>query len=171
MVYTRIPKLLAISAAVNGEISPLLLVPSVNKMITFDFALLSFRRVTAFATPIPTAVPSSIRPHLILWIISSNTAWSTVSGHWVNVSPANRVIPILSFGRPLINSAATSLAASSLFGFKSSASILVDTSIASIISIPSISLFCHLLVLCGRANTTIIKANAMTRSINGACSK
>ena len=52
-----------------------------------------------------------------------------------------------------------------------SASILVDTSIASIISIPSISLFCHLLVLCGRASTTIINANAMTRSINGACSK
>ena len=43
------------TAAVNGEISPLLFVPSVNKMTTFDLALLSFRRVTAFATPIPTA--------------------------------------------------------------------------------------------------------------------
>ena len=171
MVYTRIPKLFAISAAVIGEISPLLFVPSVNRIITLDFALLSFKRVTAFAIPIPTAVPSVIRPHLILCIISNNTAWSTVNGHWVKVSPANNVIPILSLGRPLINSAATSLAASSLFGFKSSASILVETSIASIISIPSISLFCHLLVVCGRARTKITSTKARQRNRNGTCNK
>ena len=66
IVYTRIPKLLAISAAVKGEISPLLFVPSVNKIITFDLALLSFKRVTALAIPIPIAVPSVTIPHLML---------------------------------------------------------------------------------------------------------
>ena len=140
-------------------------------MITLDLALLSFSRVTALAIPIPTAVPSSIRPHFTSFIKFSRTAWSTVSGHCVKLSPANSVIPTLSFGRPLMNSAATSLAASKRLGFKSSANILVETSIASIISIPSISLFCQLSVVCGRDKTIIISAKAIIRNANGACSK
>jgi Ca-activated chloride channel family protein len=46
---------LAISAAVIGEISPMLLLPSVRRITTFDFDLESFRRLTALASPIPTA--------------------------------------------------------------------------------------------------------------------
>ena len=70
-----------------------------------------------------------------------------------------------------MNSAATCLAASIRFGFKSSASILVDTSTASMMSIPSISVFCQLSVVCGRASTSTIITNVKIRSTNGACSK
>ena len=156
--------------------SPRLFTPSVSRITTFDLALLSFRRLTALASPIPSAVPSSIIPRctmsqLTLWNKFNSTPWSTVSGHCVNASPAKIVRPILSFGRPLINSAATCLAASIRFGFKSSASILVDTSTASMMSIPSISVFCQLSVVCGRASTSTIITNVRIRSTNGACSK
>ena len=44
-----------------------------------------------------------------------------VMGHWVKDSPEKMVRPMLSFGRPAINSAATFLAASMRLGRKSSA--------------------------------------------------
>ena len=67
----------------------------------------------------------------------SNDVWSVVIGHCVNASPAKIVRPILSLGLPEMNSAATSLAASMRLGFKSSASMEVDTSMASMMSMPS----------------------------------
>ena len=92
-----------------------------------------------------------------------------VNGHCVKLSAAKTTRPILSFWRPLMNDAATSLAASRRFGFKSSANILVEISIAITISIPSVEEFCQLLVDCGRANTTISKAMANIRKTNGRC--
>jgi hypothetical protein len=80
--------------------------------------------------------------------------------HWVKASPANIVRPILSFGLPAINSAATAFAASILFGFKSSAIIVPDISRVNIISIPSVLSVRHELDACGRASamTTIVIA-------------
>ena len=163
------PKLLAISAAVIGDRSPRLLLPSVNRMTTLLLALESFRRETALASPIPIAVPSSISPR---WAISvrtfcnrfSSEAWSVVIGHCVKASPANIDSPILSLGRPVINSAATCLAASIRLGFRSSASIDVETSIASMMSIPSIVWFFHEFWVCGRASTNTTNTKTAIRN-------
>ena len=137
------PKLLAISAAVSGEMSPALLEPSVSRMMTLLFALESFRREMALARPIPMAVPSLIKPRCTMSQLTllkrfSSTAWSVVMGHCVNDSPEKMVRPMLSFGRPAMNSDATFLAASMRLGRRSSASIEVEMSMHSMMSMPSI---------------------------------
>ena len=138
--------------------------------LLFDFEF--FRRDTAFASPIPIAVPSEISPWAAISVLVPfrrfcNEAWSTVIGHWVNASPAKIVRPILSFGRSAINSPATALAASIRLGFKSSASILVDTSIASMISMPSTVFSFHALRVCGRARAITMRMNAIHLSAIG----
>ena len=163
------PRLLAISAAVIGEMSPRLLEPSVSRMTTRLLAFESFRRLTLLASPMPMAVPSSISPRCAMSVRTfcsrlSNEAWSVVMGHCVKASPAKMLRPMLSLGRPEINSAATCLAASRRLGFRSSANIDVLTSIASMMSIPSTVLFFHELRVCGRASTTTIMVKASIRS-------
>ncbi len=148
MVYTLMPNDLAIWAAVSGEMSPILLLPSVSKITTLLLALESFSRDTALASPMPSAVPSWMSPRAAMSVRTlcnrlSSDAWSVVIGHCVNASPAKIVRPILSLGLPEMNSAATSLAASIRFGFKSSASMEVDTSMASMMSMPSTCLCPH----------------------------
>ena len=133
---------LAISALVMGEISPILLLPSVSKITTLLFPFTSFNRLTALANPIPIAVPSAISPLEAISVrtlcnILMSDVWSVVMGHCVKASPAKIVNPMLSLGRSAINSAATFFAASNRLGFKSSASMEVETSIASIMLIPS----------------------------------
>ena len=88
-------------------------------------------------------------------------------GHCVNASPANIVNPMLSLGLPDMKSAATSFAASMRLGFKSSASIDVDTSMASMMSMPSTVLLPHELCVWGRARTMTISVNVMQRSSIG----
>ena len=78
---------------------------------------------------------------------------------------------MLSFGLPEINSAATFLAASKRLGFKSSASIEVDTSIANIISMPSTERSSQALWVWGRAKTQMIKMKARHLNTIGACTK
>ena len=90
-------------------------------------------------------------------------------GHCVYASAAKTVSPILSLGRAEINSVATLLAACIRFGCKSSASILVLASIASIMSMPSTCEFFQEFLPCGRAIIIIIKAIVMSRSTNGVC--
>ena len=137
------PRLLAICAAVIGDMSPRLFEPSVSSMTTLLLVFDSFNLLTALASPMPIAVPSSISPVAAMSVRTfcrrlSRLAWSVVIGHCVNDSPAKMVSPILSSGRPEINSAATSFAASIRLGLRSSASIDVDTSIASMMSMPSV---------------------------------
>src|SRR5690606_36289229 len=137
MVYVFIPYSWESSLAILGSINPELLTPSVSRMITLLLALLSFNLLTEVAKPIPIAVPLSIT---LLYSSSSNarktTALSLVTEVKVKLTPAYTTRPILSDGRPLINSAATSLNASRRFGLRSRASILAETSIARTISIP-----------------------------------
>ena len=168
------PRLLAISAAVIGDKSPRLLEPSVNRMTTRLLAFESFRRLTALASPIPMAVPSSISPRAAISVRTpckrlSNDAWSVVMGHCVKASPAKMVRPILSLGRPMMNSAATCLAASMRLGRRSSASIDVDTSIANMISMPSTDWFFQEFCVCGRAriSTTSTKTAIRSSGSNG----
>ena len=85
-----------------------------------------------------------------------STAWSVVNGHCVKLSPANTTKPMLSFGRPAMNSVATFFAASNRFGRRSSASIVPEMSRAIIMSIPSVFSLRKLFDNCGR-ETTIIK--------------
>ena len=66
IVYVFISKFAAKSAAVEGSINPELFTPSVNKIITLLFALLSFNLFTEVAKPIPIAVPSSIIPSKVM---------------------------------------------------------------------------------------------------------
>ena len=120
------------------DMSPILLLPSVRSITTLLFALPSFSLPTALANPIPMAVPSSIMPYSTLLKRFIRAVWSLVSGHCVKLSPANTTRPTLSFGRPEINSIATSFAASRRLGRKSSASIVPDMSSATIMSIPSV---------------------------------
>ena len=155
-----------------GDKSPMLLEPSVNKMTTLLLAFDAFSRDTALAKPIPTAVPSWISPLAAMSVRTfcnrlSSEVWSLVIGHCVKASPANIVRPILSSGLPDINSAATSLAASILLGRKSSASIEVETSIASMISIPSTDFLSHALCVCGRAKIMTIKTKVAQRNTIG----
>ena len=122
------------------------------------------------------AVPSSMTPfmaisHFTALSMLSTTAWSIVRGHWVKLSPAKIVSPILSFFLLFTKFAATSFAASMRLGRKSIASILVDTSVASMISIPSMLLSSQLSVDCGRASTIIIMERAITLKTKGACTK
>ena len=163
------PNLLAMLAAVKGDMSPVLLLPSVNNITTLLLALLSLRRPTALANPIPIAVPSSINPLAAMSVLTFckrfiNDAWSVVIGHCVKASPAKIVRPILSSGRPEMNSEATLLAASIRLGLRSSANILVETSIANMMSMPSTVRCPQLLWVCGLANATTIKTNAMRRN-------
>ena len=88
-------------------------------------------------------------------------------GHCVKDSPAKTVSPILSLGLPAINSAATSLAASMRQGATSSASILVETSMASMMSMPSTSRLSSGLNVRGRARTMTTSANVRQRSSIG----
>ena len=120
------------------------------------------------------AVPSSIIPlsaisHCTALSIFSTAAWSIVSGHCVKLSPAKIVRPILSFLRLFTKFAATSFAASMRLGLKSIASILVETSVASMISIPSMSLSSQLSDVCGRARTIITIDSVTMRKANGRC--
>ena len=62
MVYILTFCFLAISAAVSGDMFPELFTPSVSSMMTFDLALLSRSRSSAFMIPSPMAVPSSMVP-------------------------------------------------------------------------------------------------------------
>src|SRR5699024_7316630 len=115
------------------------------------------------------AVPSWMIPGWTSLKRFNRTVWSVVNGHCVKLSAANTTNPILSFGRPLIKADATSLDASRRFGFKSCAIILVEISIASTMSMPSVEEFCQLLVDCGRANITTRTATAAIRKMKGTC--
>ena len=89
--------------------SPALFAPSVRRMTTLEGALLVVRRLTAFVNPIPIAVPGEIVPlvcksQLTPLNVDNKAIWSVVIGHCVKASPPKRVRPILSFGRPSINS-------------------------------------------------------------------
>ena len=94
-------------------------------------------------------------------------AWSVVMGHWVKASPAKMVNPILSSGRSAMNSAATLLAASMRLGFRSSASILVETSMASMMSMPSTVWVPHRLWVCGLAKTITTMTKVKMRNKKG----
>ena len=146
--------------------------PSVSRITTFDFAFEFFRRETALAKPIPTAVPSDINPLAVMSVLTpckrfSSEAWSVVIGHCVKASPAKIVSPMLSFGRSAMNSEATLFAASIRFGLRSSASIEVETSIASIMSMPSVVRSFHEFRVCGRAKAKTISVKAASRSSIG----
>ena len=167
--------LFAISAAVAGEISPILFVPSVSSITTRLFALLSCSFVKDVANPIPMAVPSSISPLAAISVRTlcrsvSKVLCSTVIGHCVNASPAKIVSPILSFSRFDTNSAAVFLAASRRFGLRSCRSILVDTSMDIMISIPSTVFVSNELCICGLAMAVTIRANVSMRNTMGTCS-
>ena len=166
------PSDLAICAAVIGEMSPMLLEPSVSRMTTLLFAFDVFSREIALASPMPMAVPSCISPRAAISVLTfckrfSSEAWSVVIGHCVKASPAKIVRPMLSSGRPEMNSAATSLAASIRLGFRSSASMDVDTSMASMMSMPSTVLLPHELCVCGRAKMMTMSAKVTQRNSIG----
>jgi len=153
--------------------SPMLLLPSVRRITTLLFALESFSLDTALASPMPKAVPSWISPRAAMSVRTlcsrlSSDVWSVVIGHWVKASPAKMVRPILSLGRPEMNSAATSLAASMRLGFKSSANIEVETSIANMMSMPSTCLCPQELWVWGRARMKTMSVNTTQRSSIGA---
>ncbi len=68
------PSALAVAAAVRGSIVPRLFTPSVRSSTTFDFPSACRSRLTAVASPLPMAVPSSSMP-----IRSSLTARSSTA--------------------------------------------------------------------------------------------
>ena len=112
------------------------------------------------------AVPSSMSPRFTRSVLVfckrlSNDAWSVVIGHWVNASPANIVRPMLSLGRSEMNDEATFFAASMRFGFRSSASMDVDISMASMMSMPSTVRSSHALRVCGRQSTITSSASVI----------
>ena len=78
-------------------------------------------------------------------------------------------MPIRSVGRWAMNSMAISLAALIRSGLKSLASILVETSIARTMSIPSVSIFSICEEERGRAMATMISDRAAIRSAKGRC--
>ena len=120
----------------------------------------SFNLLTDVANPSPIAVPSSIIPLFTSSKIFDIIVWSVVRGTWVKASPLNITRLTLSFGRRAMNSSATSLAASSLSGLKSRASILPETSMVITMSMPSMCIFCFVDIACGRAKATAISAIA-----------
>ena len=69
------------SQGISGAIWPLLFTPSVSRITTLLFALLSLRRFTAVASPLPMAVPSSIMPLRTPPSRFSSDRLSVVSGH------------------------------------------------------------------------------------------
>ncbi len=166
MVYILIPYIFAISAADSGSIEPELFTPSVIRMITLLIASLSFSLLIEVASPSPMAVPSSIIPLLISLKRFLIILWSLVSGDCVKDSPLKMTSPIRSSGRPPINSEATSLAASSLSGRRSWASILLETSMAIIMSIPSMVTSREREVDWGLASATISSAMASSLKAN-----
>ena len=152
-----------------GEISPVLFTPSVSRMTTLLFDLLCSKCDKALVSPIPMAVPGAMRlcaahAQVICGHIESNAVWSVVRGHSVKASPPKRVMPILSLGRFDTKSRATSLAASMREGWRSRVSILVEMSMASTMSMPSVSFSDTALRVCGRAMTTMSMATANHRS-------
>ena len=78
-------------------------------------------------------------------------------------------MPIRSVGRWAMNSMARSLAALIRSGLKSRASILPETSIASTMSIPSVSTRSICVDERGRAMQTISSDSAAMRRMNGRC--
>ena len=106
-------------------------------------------------------------------LICPNSVWSVlrsvVRGLCVKLSPAKATIPMRSLGLSATNLAATSFAAVIRSGSKSRASMLVDTSIASTISIPSVVVELPFSEFCGRANATSSSATAVQRNTNGRC--
>ena len=88
IVYTLIPNSFANSVAVLGSIFPELFTPSVNKIITLLFALLSFNLLTPEPKPIPMAVPPSNWPHCKLEMVRFTIPLSLVIGVCVKLSPA-----------------------------------------------------------------------------------
>ena len=92
-----------------------------------------------------------------------------VMGTWVKLSPANSTRPMLSWSRPLTNWVATFLALSKRLGEKSLASILVDTSMAMTMSVPSTSLVDQLSLVCGRHRMTMRHASAAILRANEKC--
>ena len=148
------------AAALSGATMPQLLLPSVSRMMLLLLALPSLMRLMAVAMPSPMAVPSSIKPRFTSWMAFISVALSIVIGTCVKLSPAKITTPMLSCSRPATNCAATSLAASSRLGLKSRASILVLTSIASTMSVPSTSLSLHELTSCGRHRIITVHATA-----------
>ncbi|MNL45901.1 hypothetical protein D3C87_1685790 [compost metagenome] len=165
MVYTLTFICFAISAAVKGGIEPVVFEPSVSRITTLLVASLSLRRLTAVARPIPMAVPSSTIPLLMSPNKLISTSWSMVSGHCVKLSPLKITSPILSSGRFFIKSIAMFFPASSRFGFRSSASILPEISVAITISMPSVVEFCQLKADCGLARARMSAINASTLSM------
>src|SRR5690606_22923424 len=98
------------------------------------------------------------------------SALSLVTGVSVKLSPAYTTRPILSDGRPLINSEATSRKASRRLGFRSLASILAETSIDNTISIPWVDEDRVVTsVERGLAIAMIKNARAKIRKINNPC--
>src|SRR5690554_5909347 len=171
MVYVFIPNSTANSLAVLGSINPELLTPSVSRIIILLLAWLSFNRFTEVAKPIPMAVPPSI---VVMYFISfearSTKALSLVIGVFVSLSPAYSTSPILSLGLSFINCAATTFKASSLFGFKSFANILAETSIAITMSIPRVVfVLVDTSTVRGLAKAVIIKARTNKRITKRAC--
>ena len=135
-------------------------------MTTLLFASESFILATAVARPFPMAVPSSMRSVWTSFIRLMRVARSVVRGHWVKLSPAKTTIPILSEGRWEMNSMAISFDALIRSGVRSRASILVETSIARIISIPSVSILSICSDDLGRAmaRTIITRAKVLNRN-------
>ncbi len=147
------------SAAIRGDISPVLFSPSVRRMTTLLLALLSERCATALAMPMPIAVPGWMTPlacssQLTLRNMLSSTMWSVVSGHCVKASPPKSVRPMLSAGRLEMKLSATSFAALSRLGRMSGVSMLVEMSIAIMMSMPSDSPWRKAVRVCGRASIT-----------------
>ena len=166
MVYTLMPLSLAISAAVSGAMSPVLLEPSVSNMMLFDLALPSTMRLMLVASPSPIAVPSSSSPISTELTALRSDDLSVVIGSSVKLSPANTTRPMLSDSLPLMNSDATSLAAAKRSGVKSFANILVDMSRAMTMSVPSTLDVSHLLLVCGRQSITMRQPMASSRTAN-----
>ena len=87
-----------------------------------------------------------------------------VMGMPVRLSPAKITTPMLSFSRPSMNLMAISLAASMRSGFRSRASMELDTSRAITMSVPSVDDVCQLSFICGRARMMISTPMAARRS-------
>ena len=136
-------------------------------MTTLDAASLACRRLTAVASPIPTAVPSSIIPTSSSPMSDVTTEWSSVSGACVKALPAKITTPRRSLRRPATKSAATALDASMRLGSRSSASIELEMSSASTMSIPSATTFSPVTPVWGRANATTRHTSANPRSAAG----
>ena len=80
-----------------GAICPRLFTPSVSRIMTFDLASLSRRRLIAVASPLPMAVPlSSISPLRMRARSVWSVLWSVVRGLCVKASAAKTTSPMRS---------------------------------------------------------------------------